>query len=48
MAEAYDPHWSMLDQQQPKFVTTNCGEKNVSPSQFADLKFLCPKGKYQI
>ena len=49
MAEAYDPHWSVLDPEQPKwtFVTTRCKEA-VSPSEFVDLKFFCPKGKCQI
>ena len=49
MAEAYDPHWSVLNPKQPKwtFMTTSC-EGDISPSQFADWKFLCPKGRYQI
>ena len=51
MAEAYDPHWSVVGLQQPKltFMTTSCeGDVSPSPSQFADWKFFCPKGKYQI
>ena len=46
IADAYDPYWigSVSNQ---RLETTNC-EKAVSPSQFVDLKYHCPKGKHKI
>ena len=49
MAEAYDPHWSVSNPFELTFMTTRCeGKVSPSPSKFADWKFFCPKGKYQI
>ena len=52
MAEAYDPHWGVSNCEltnacELTFMTTRCeGEVSPSPSEFADWKFFCPKGKY--
>ena len=43
MADAYDPHWYKMDLDTRTFETTSC-EKAVSPYEFADLKYHCPKG----
>ena len=47
MADAYDPYWYMTDQGEWGFATTSC-ERAVSPSQFVDWKYYCPKGKHQV